>query len=98
MTFIGIFESNFTRTTPTNITVPHHYFAFMASPISSCGVDIQLSVGHGFINILDTVLPDAASLWGHVFKRLVFNHLVGIDAEHEFLMRGLAESILGKTT
>jgi len=68
--------------------------ALLTIDIPSCGVDIQLSVGHGFINILDTVLHDAASLWGHVFKRLVFNHLVGIDAEHEFPMRGLSESIL----
>jgi len=43
-------------------------------------------------------IPDAASLWGHVFERLVFKHLVGIDAEHEFPMRGLSEPILGKTT
>jgi len=43
-------------------------------------------------------IPEAASLWGHVFERLVLNHLVGIDAEHPFPMRGLSESIRGQTT
>ena len=41
---------------------------------------------------------DAASLWGQVFERLVFKHLAGTDAKHEFPMRGLSESILGPTT
>ena len=43
-------------------------------------------------------IPDAASLWGHVFERLVFNHLVGIDTEYKFPMRGLSESIRRKMT
>ena len=43
-------------------------------------------------------IPDAALLWGHVFKRMVFRHLAEIDVEHKFLMRGLSEPILGKTT
>ena len=43
-------------------------------------------------------IPDAASLWGHIFERLVLNHLFGIDAEHKFPMRGLSESIHGQTT
>ena len=49
---------------------------------------------------LISLLPDAASLWGQVFKRLVFKHLAGTDAEHEFPVRGLSESesILGPTT
>jgi len=41
-------------------------------------------------------IPDAASLWGHVFETLVLKNLAGIDAEHEFLMRGL--SIPGQAT
>ena len=41
---------------------------------------------------------DAAALWGQVFERLVFKHLAGTDAECEFPIRGLSESILEPTT
>jgi len=34
-------------------------------------------------------MPETASLWGHVFEGLVLNYLDGIDAEHEFPIRGL---------
>ena len=43
-------------------------------------------------------IPVAATLWGHVFERLVFRYLAEIELEHKFLMRGLSEPILGEAT
>jgi hypothetical protein len=43
-------------------------------------------------------IPDAATLWGHVFERLVFKQVAEIDSEHKFPIRGLSEPILGKAT
>ena len=41
-------------------------------------------------------VSEAASLWGHVFKRLALNHFDGIGPKHKFSLRGL--TIPGKMT
>jgi hypothetical protein len=41
-------------------------------------------------------MSEAASLWGHVFKRQVLNHLEDIQKEQEFRIRGLTSP--GRTT
>jgi len=60
------------------------------------GYEAQKNVAATDFYLFISKTPDTASLWGHVFERMVLNHLDGMDAEHRFPMRGLTHP--GPTT